>query len=188
MNFYIKRLFRQIHDFLLENYHIMAIVGGFTIFSYMTYHLPAHIRTSKFKTLDQVLSKFSEHVAAGSLQAVSALLGLLTTFLTIFFYLPRTAYQDVQDLFGFRQRRKYLDVKFTKLLTECQEIQTLFGREENQSLDQLHIINEFLIQCLDKFRADADRIVTPTLEELFSDPQQFFDVEQDLQSFEWVFF
>lgn len=175
MFLYIKRFFRQLHEFLVDNHHHITILGCLTIFSYMTYHFPAHIRTSNFKTFTEVLSKFSQHFTIGSLEAISALLGFITTFLTIFFYLPYTTYQDVQDLFGFRRQKKYLDDLFTKLMTDCKEIQKFFGDDENRSLDQLQDINEFLIECMDKFRTDADRVLTPTLEELFSD----FEVEEN---------
>lgn len=179
---FIKRFFRQFHEFLLDNHPTIAVIGSLTIFSYLIYHLPAHIRTSEFKTLDEVLLKITERFGRGSVEAICALMGLIITCVTFFFYLPFTVYHDVQDLFGFRQRRKYLDTKFTKLMSECQEVQKLFGNEENRSLDNLHNINEFLIQSMDKFRTDTNRIVTPTLEEFLSDPRDFFHVDEDLES------
>lgn len=179
----INRLYRQIHGFLLENHHTIAMIGTLTIFSYLIYHLPAHVLPSKFKRLNGTFfSEVCDHFGVGSQEAISAIIGLIISFAIVFLYLPYILYHDVQDLFDFRQRRKYLDAQFRKLLSDCQKIQKLFANNDTHSLDNLHNINEFLIQCLDKFRADVDRVLTPTLEEMFSDPREFFEVEEDLRS------
>lgn len=181
MFLHIKRVFRWIHEYLKENHQTIAVTGSLIVFSYITYHLPAHIRDSHLKTLDEVLLKIMNKLGKGSIEAFSALIGILFSFVTIFFYLPYTVYHDIQDLFGFRKRRDYLDAKFTKLLSECRDIQKIF--DDERSLENLQQINEFFVECLDKFKADTDKIVTPTLEELFSDPNEFYHVmEEDLGS------
>lgn len=167
--------FRRLHEFALQNNQTITLLGFLTISSYMTYHLPAHIGASQFQNLKEVILRLTKSSGIGYLELLSVFFLLTITIFTVFLHLPRTMYQE--NILVFRHRRNYLEKQFKKLIDACQESQKIFAMD--RSLENLHEINEFLIECMDRFRTDVERVVTPTLEELFSDAESFFDIEED---------
>lgn len=176
-----KRVIHYIHQKLLHHHTTLSIIAGLMIFSSLSYHLPIHIKDGNFQYLSDIIHKLSETLGNRTFDLLSILIGVWLTFVIVMFFMSKAVMTEMEDFLGIKQRRRYVNVLFMNLVADCRSVQKKFNSKVHSLRSLDNICSEFQ-RSIEHFKAGADIIVTPTIEEFFSDPDEYFYIVEQAKS------